>query len=262
MCHFKFDKRAKCKDIFVYTSHDSHNTGQDTILRIILCETFIEMKGIILMLLTSLHVICIPLHLSKDKLEGGDYDISLSSAVITQRVWEFVVQSGLKSDLVRQYSSLLHFLSTIHRTVKELFIQCFSISREIKPLTPCGRFLLQTVLKQSNCILYFQINVGFVFNITIQQSHVAYSVNCSTGYIEVFEGFSVIQHALLSQFCGHILMETVYTRQNKALVKILTGTHLVTTINVAKPGGSAQLAHAPWRSSGAAPGSGGRIAGV
>ena len=87
-------------------------------------------------------------------------------------------------------------------------------------MKPCGILRHETRM-EINIEWVISVNQLFMINVTIDKAYVRYSDTCGGDYVAVYEGSIVDPHSKLSQYCGHILYETVYTKGYKALFVIL-----------------------------------------
>ncbi len=74
----------------------------------------------------------------------------------------------------------------------------------------------------SPTLAIWQITVhrSYVINVTIYDAYVPYSDNCRKHFISLYEGINQSNETSISQHCGHVMMESMYTLSNKALFVI------------------------------------------
>ena len=65
-----------------------------------------------------------------------------------------------------------------------------------------------------------QVHKTFMINVTVFKAYVPFTDLCSPHTVGVYEGHEAMNDTLIEKFCGHVSMETVYTKHNKGLLRI------------------------------------------
>jgi hypothetical protein len=74
-------------------------------------------------------------------------------------------------------------------------------------------------MKEKDFNWYITVHRSFMINITVHQAYVPYTDQCTSHHLDFMEGHSSTV-TLLARFCGHSHREVVYTKGNKALVRM------------------------------------------
>ena len=89
-------------------------------------------------------------------------------------------------------------------------------------LTPPCQFIHFTSMFFQSRSWTLVVQAVFMINITIYKAYVPYSDWCEHHTVEIHEGADVTNNTLIEQFCGHVYMESVYTKHHKAVLQINT----------------------------------------
>jgi hypothetical protein len=83
--------------------------------------------------------------------------------------------------------------------------------------SPCGT--VQHSLSRAKFATWLiTVRHSFMINITIHKAYVPFSDLCSPDYLAINEGHQIRAGSVIEVFCGHILLESVYTKFNKGML--------------------------------------------
>ena len=126
-------------------------------------------------------------------------------------------------------NTLFDEMHRIHHWVKLHNFEYINSSYNLK--SPLYKFAL-TTWQEGFFIWMISVHPAFLINVTIHKGFVAFSESCEEGsHISLYEGHSKRDehpgNDLIERLCGHVHMEDLYTKHNKATLLISSHTNNV-----------------------------------
>lgn len=101
----------------------------------------------------------------------------------------------------------------------KMYQSCFSPKLQSAMNEPCGVVDYRSSIVSDHS-WFISVHKSFIINITVAKGYVPYSDDCLDNGMIFYDGFEMMGEHKLETFCGHMLLETVYTRFNKARIHI------------------------------------------
>jgi ribosomal protein S19 len=80
---------------------------------------------------------------------------------------------------------------------------------------------------------FITVHKTLIVNVTVIKAYVSYTDTCSSHSVAVWEGHSFTEYASHEKFCGHILLESSYTKSYKGAVSVYASSTIqFTTVEV------------------------------
>ena len=170
----------------------------------------------------------------------------IQSILSRAKVKSNFIQSQMKvpSNIVVVLSATVHKAKLMHKfcLIREDNIKKHKLNEHavvyVSHRSPCG-----TVQHFPNNAVFAKwlitVHSSFMINITIHKAYVPFSEWCRPDFLVINEGHQLRAMSMIESFCGHILLESVYTMFNKAMLMSVNPavlTHLTASYQVHQQG--------------------------
>ena len=129
------------------------------------------------------------------------------------------------------YLNKMNLLDVIYTFNKKslLYNGCIMPNVQFLPKYPCGN-VRSEIYTKGTYQWTISVHKYFSINITIWKAFVRYSDYCNTDRIILFEGNEVKEINKVGEFCGHVLLEPLYTKGNTGILLL----HCINTLHGVK----------------------------
>ena len=157
--------------------------------------------------------------LSKLVIQDSNVDLAHQFDAISWR-YEKIWHKFIWKQITDVYSGTLHSLSNELTKLAQINV-CITFKINEQSSSPCGTISVMSKMEETTTWI-MSVNKIFMINITIEKAYVKYTDHCDPDYVAMFEGNTVANAKRLGYFCGHVLYESVYTKNNIGMLYVQT----------------------------------------